>query len=106
MKIETAAPYGTVDVGLSYNMGTLDFTASAGASGTWNVYAVQQPVNPLSFWTHSALDDFDFTNLQNGTESSLLLGTITVVPEPGSLALGVLGAGIVTLGIRVRRNRS
>lgn len=82
----------------SYNMGTLSFTASGDAVGTWNVYAVQQGGAFFqSWWFNSSITDFDFGNLpRTAGDSSLLLGSITV-PEPNSLfiaeVIGTLAAG-------------
>ncbi len=103
--MQTTVALGTLLSSTSYEMGTLGFTASAGALGTWNVYAVQQGGSSYqSFWTNGALTDTDFGNLPRGAgNSSLLLGTITVVPEPGSLALAALGLGIVVCSAHARR---
>lgn len=80
--MQTTVALGTVLSGTSYNMGTLSFTASSGAAGTWNVYAVQQGgVSYQTFWTNGSLNDIDFGNLpRSAGNSSLLLGTITVAP--------------------------
>lgn len=82
MAMGTTVALGTVLSSTSYNMGTLSFTSSATASGTWNVYAVQQGGgNYHSFWTDGMLDDIDFGNLlRDAGDSSILLGTIIVTP--------------------------
>lgn len=87
--MQTTVALGTLLGNTSYNMGKLGFTASPTASGTWNVYAVQQGgANYQSFWTDGSLTDSDFGNLPRGAgNSSTLLGTVTVVPEPGSVAI-------------------
>ena len=78
--MQTTVALGTLDSSTSYNMGTLGFTASGAASGTWNIYAVQQGgANYQSFWTDGSLTDSDFGNLPRGAgNSSILLGTISV----------------------------
>ena len=106
MMMETTVGLGTMNAGTSYNMGTLGFTASSNAFGTWNIYAVTQETRSESFWIDSQMTEWDFTNIPHSAgTSSIQVGTITVVPEPGSLALVGLGVGIVTLSACVRRRR-
>jgi hypothetical protein len=105
--MQTTVFPGTVLSDTSYNMGTLGITASAGASGTWNLYAIQQGgVNFQSFWANGSLADEDFANLPRGAgNSSILIGTINVVPEPGTLSLAALGLGFLLCAGLVRRRR-
>ena len=90
-----------------YNMGTLGFSASGTASGTWDLYVVQQGgVFFRSFWANGSLADEDFSNLPRGAgNSSILIGTINVVPEPGTLSLAALGLGFLLCAGLVRRRR-
>jgi hypothetical protein len=88
MGIETTDTLGTLVSGSSYNLGLLTVNASVNATGTWNVYAVQQNT-PLqrSYWTDETVTDVGFGNLAFGQGNvGLLLGTITAVPEPRALA--------------------
>lgn len=104
--MQTTVALGTVLGNATYNMGTLGITASAGAFGTWNVYAIQQGTPHQSFWTNGSLTEVDFGNLpRSAGDSSIQLGTITVVPEPNSLALAALGVGVVTCFLYSRRRR-
>ncbi len=86
--IQTTVALGTLLSNTDYNLGTLSFSSSANASGTWNLYAVTQGgANYQSYWTNGSLVDTDFGNLPRGAgNSSLLIGTvsITAVPEPAS----------------------
>lgn len=94
MGIETTDTLGTLVSGNSYNLGSLTVNASINATGTWNVYAVQQNT-PLqrSYWTDETITDNAFGNLAFGQgNTSLLLGTITAVPEPRALASTVAAA--------------
>lgn len=99
MGIAATEVAGTVNAATSYNMGDLALTASGNASGVWNVYAVQQSSGERSHWgdVNDPFTPIDFSNLARGAgNSSVLLGTVTVnaVPEPGSLALCAVAAGL------------
>jgi hypothetical protein len=92
----------TVNSSASYNLGSVSFNASPNASGTWNVYAVQQQgaIAWKSYWTDDTLTDAPFANpiwqpAPSGN-TSVLVGTITAVPEPSSLAL--LAAAVASAG--------
>jgi hypothetical protein len=92
----------------TYNLGTLSLTASGDAQGTWNVYAVQQGGNFYkTHWTDGGFEDIDFGNFprgSSGSNTSLLLGIVSVVPEPGTLALaGSALAGVAWVARRIRR---
>jgi hypothetical protein len=102
----TTTALGTVLGSTSYNLGTLGFTASGGAAGTWNVYVIQQGgADFQSYWTDGSILDSDFGNLPRGAgNSSLLVGTITAVPEPGSLAVAGV-AGMMAMGCVWGRRR-
>lgn len=83
MSMLGSAPATAVS-GASYNLGSLGLTAAANASGTWNVFAVQQASpNMQSYYFNGEISEVDFGNLlRTGGNSALLLGTVTVVPEP------------------------
>jgi hypothetical protein len=107
----TTEALGTVPGGASLNMGNLGFNAVSGASGTWNVYAIQQGA-PFyqSYWTDGSLTDTDFGNLPRvAGNSSLLLGTVSVnsvIPEPASYA-AITGAALLGMvGLRRQRRRT
>lgn len=86
------------------NLISLTLTASANASGTWTLYAITNG-NPISAWQSTdSVADIAFGNLlipENGSISSLQLGTVSVapVPEPedmlfpAAIGLVVVGAG-------------
>lgn len=100
----------TVDSNASYNLGVLSVTASVDALGTWNVYAVQQGGSFYkTYWTDGGLTDLDFGNFPrgaNGSNTSLLLGSLSVVPEPSGLALaGTALAGVAWAARRIRRKQ-
>jgi hypothetical protein len=92
----------TVNASETYNLGSLTFNASPTASGTWNVYAVQQQgaIAWKSYWTNGDLTDAPFANPiwqpSPVGNTSVLIGTITAVPEPSSLAL--LAAAVASAG--------
>ncbi len=100
MGIESTDTLGTLVSGSSYNLGSLQLAASANASGTWNVFAVQQNV-PIerSFWTNGSASNVAFGNLAFGQgNTSVLIGTVTAVPEPATcgMAFAIFGiAGLV-----------
>lgn len=85
----------------SYNLGTLTFSASGDADGTWNLYAINP--NELdgekSWWYTNGLNSVSYGNLTMPGEglpaNSIQLGTISVVPEPNSL---VLAASAIVAG--------
>ena len=88
--------------GQAYNLADLTFTASGDAQGTWTLYAVNQ-ASTVTNWFDDLGNPTTFGNTPASAGSSLVLGTITAVPEPGSLTLA-LAAGTVGL-ITLRRRR-
>jgi len=93
----------------SYNMGTLEFTATADAGGTWNLFAINP--NELdgekSWWYTNGLNTVSYGNLtmpgEGSPANSLQLGTISVVPEPGGIVLA--GSAVVAAGWYSWRSR-
>jgi hypothetical protein len=106
ISITSAQPSNTQTLlgSTSYNLGTLTFSASANAQGTWNLYAINP--NELdgerSWWYTNGLNTVSYGNLllpaEGQSANSLLIGTISVtaVPEPSSLLLA--GSAIVAAG--------
>jgi len=98
---------GSLTGNTSYNLGDLLFSASGNASGVWNVYAVQQGGSFLkTYWNDASLGDNAFSNLpigSQGTNGSVLIGTITAVPEPSTIAL--LGMSVASAGWYAWRSR-
>lgn len=103
MGINSLTDLGTLAVGQTYEMGSLGLTASGDASGTWDVYTVQQnsPLFKTYFFDGGAAEQ-PFGNMpwvigSTGQGNySLKLGTVEVaaVPEPSTLAmLGLAGFG-------------
>lgn len=87
----------TIDPSETLNLITLQVQASANASGTWKLYAVNasDSGNPVSAWQKvGSGTDFQFGNLPSSPTTSLHVATIAV-PEPSGLAL----AGIAALAI-------
>ncbi len=99
------------------NLLQLDFSATAGTSGTFGIYAVPggavgDPSNPaLTYWTDSTPTDQEFANVPGGPrEPNVLIGVVDVnivstIPEPSSVALLLLGSGLLAGCYRRRRNR-
>jgi hypothetical protein len=94
---------------LPKNLMQVDFLASASASGLFGIFARQGDANTL--WTNNAPSPPTtrfFTNVPNGNGlvrigEVLVSGpAVSVVPEPGSLTLFVIG-GFATLGYCRRR---
>ena len=103
MGIETTDTLGTLVSGSSYNLGSLTVNASINATGTWNLYAVQQNT-PLqrTYWTDGLINDTAFSNLPLGQGNiSILLGTITAVPEPSVAVFAAITTCLY--GVHVRR---
>lgn len=95
----------TFALGQTLNLANLAVSSSAGASGVWNLYAVNQ--NPSqSAWLDVTGLGTDYGNLPATNGTSILLGTMTVVPEPGAVWLiGVAGPMFFALLARNRTRR-
>jgi len=92
------------------NLATLPVTLSGDASGTWNVYVVQQNTTFLkSYYVDELAADLFFGNLPPaatvGESYSIQVGSISVVPEPTGGVLAVLGGGGVAAIAGLRRLR-
>ena len=83
----------TFALGQSLNLMSLAMSSSAGAAGTWNLYAVNQSPSQSAWLDVTGLGT-DYGNVPATNGTSLLVGTVTVVPEPGSMVLAGL-AGVV-----------
>lgn len=100
----------TVNSLATYNLGSVAFTASLDATpgSTWQIHAVQQAGSFIkSYWTDDNFADAVFGNWPSAPvgNTSVQIGTISVVPEPSSLMLAasaIMGAG--WYGWRSRRN--
>lgn len=79
----------TFALGQSLNLANLAVTSSAGAAGTWSLYAVNQSPSQSAWLDVTGLGT-DYGNLPATNGTSVLVGTVTVVPEPGSLLLAGL----------------
>jgi len=93
--------------GQQFNLAGIAFTASGDASGSWTLYAVNQSDTEYFSTTNyfnAVATPFAFGNSPATNGSSLVLGTITAVPEPGSLTLAA-AAGVVGLLALRRRQR-
>jgi len=78
----------TVVQGVLKNLGTLSFVSTADALGTWKLYAVND-ANNRSYWTDAAANETTFSQLSAVNGTSLELGTVSIVPEPSTLVLGI-----------------
>jgi hypothetical protein len=93
-------------------LGTVQFTASGDAVGTWQLWAVNEWPDegfPISFVDDDQFETFQFTDLSRDEGDplgvTLQIGTITVaVPEPSTWALLSVG-GILAGGMRLARRR-
>ena len=79
----------------------MDFLASSNASGLFGIYALEGAA--LTQWTDSNLNTQFFTNVPDGT-GMVLIGEVSVVPEPSALVLAGT-AMLFGLGVTLRRRR-
>jgi len=88
----------TWTLGQTYNLADFTVQLSAGAQGTWTLYAINDENNSGS-WMAPNGNLTPFGNLPTAAEGEytvLAVGTITAVPEPSSLLLA--GSAIVAAG--------
>lgn len=110
---------GAIVLGTPQNLLQLDFSATAGTSGRFGIYAVGggevgDIINPaLTYWTDSTATDQEFENIPGGDPSvpTVLIGTVDVniastIPEPSSVALLLLGSGVLAGCYRRFRGRA
>ncbi len=80
----------TFALGQTYNIMDVDISLSPGASGSWSLYAVND-ANGFGVWLNNVGSPTNFGNLPsvNGDGGTALIGTVSAVPEPSSVALAV-----------------
>jgi hypothetical protein len=91
----------------TYGVGSVSFSASADAQGSWTVYAVQQQGGSLkTYWIDAFNQDRPFENIPfaSGGNYAIPIGTISVVPEPSGLVLAA-SAILAAAGFEWRRTR-
>ena len=93
----------TFALGQSLNLASLAVSSSSTASGVWNLYAVNQSPSQSAWLDVTGLGT-DYGNLPAINGTSLLLGTVSVIPEPGPMLLAGL-AGIVVCSVCGRRRK-
>lgn len=95
----------TFALGQTYNVADLSISLGANASGTWNLYAVNN-ANGIASWQNPSGTATDFGNVakSNGDAGTVLIGTVSAVPEPEGVTLAVSAmSGLVWFVIRSRR---
>jgi len=93
--------------GATKDAGLMTFTTSG--EGAWDVYVVNQTAQPgglpVSVLQNNLGDEFGFGNLPAANGESLLVGTITAVPEPSTVVLVGCAALALVAGRTRRRHR-
>lgn len=94
----------TFNLGQQYNVADLAISLSGNASGTWDLYAVNN-ANGIAAWTSATGAATSYGNLPqaDGNTGSLLVGTVSAVPEPGGFLLA--GTGLAAAGWFAWRSR-
>lgn len=95
----------TFSLGQQYNVADLAISLSGDASGAWDLYAVNN-ANGIAAWTSAPpVVTSSYGNLPqaDGNTGSLLVGTVSAVPEPGGFLLA--GTGLAAAGWFAWRSR-
>lgn len=103
-----SAAVTTFALGQSYNVADLTVTMSGNASGTWSLFAVNN-ANGIASWADQTGTATNFGNLAktNGDAGTVLVGTVSAVPEPEGFVLAVSAMSVVVWSvIRSRRKMS
>jgi hypothetical protein len=85
----------------------VDLVFKAGAtppSGTFGIYAVRGFANTT--WSDIDFNDYEFTNVPDAAGPGVLIGTVTIVPEPGSISLAVMASVPFMFYVARRRRRN
>jgi hypothetical protein len=93
----------TFALGQTLNMASLSVSSSSTASGVWNLYAVNQSPSQSAWLDVTGLGT-DYGNLPAINGTSVLLGTVTVIPEPAPMLLAGL-VGVVVCSLLGRRRK-
>jgi hypothetical protein len=93
----------TFALGQTLNMASLSVSSSSTASGVWNLYAVNQSPSQSAWLDVTGLGT-DYGNLPAINGTSVLLGTVTVIPEPAPMLFAGL-AGVVVCSLLGRRRK-
>lgn len=88
--------------GQTRNLCQLTFSVLEGTAGSWQVYIANQESPQKSFWSKFPSPDSAFSDVPAANGSAVLIGTVQVVPEPGSLALIMAAGGLLAFGQRTR----
>ncbi len=78
----------TFALGQTYNIMDLGIEMSPGATGSWSLYGVND-ANGFGVWLSSAFSPTNYGNLPsvNGDGGTVLIGTVSAVPEPSGVVL-------------------
>jgi len=97
----TAAPFGVNVPAAGKFLLDVNFKTPDNALGTFNLVAI--PGAAVTQWSDADGNDREFTNLLWDAQSPLILGTITIVPEPSSMMM--VGIALCALGSYSWRRR-
>lgn len=100
---DPSAPFGVSVPSSGKYLFQTAFSTPDNARGTFGVYALPIGGGGFTSWGDSVGTLLEFTNLPLASVNPVLMGTVTVIPEPASVVL--LGLGSVLGVIAVRRLR-